>query len=255
MQRGHHQVARERIRNRRGHRLAVADLADQDHIRRLAQGVAQRDLHRRRVAPDLALVDDRLLVREQKLDRVFDRQDMPGHLLVAPFEHRRQRRALAGAGGANHQQQAALFENQGRQRDRHAQRVERRNLGRDAAEYRRQRATLAKRREPETADLGDADADVELVAVFELLELLRRQQLAEQRAHLRRRDELIAELHDLPVDLDQDRRLCRDVDVGGAFFRHQAKHLFHISAHAGLPAHRLRTKSSRRLNITPAATR
>jgi hypothetical protein len=64
------------------------------------------------VSRDLALVDDRLLVVEQELDRVLDRQDVAGHLLVAAVEHRRERRALAGAGRSDHQDQAALLEHE-----------------------------------------------------------------------------------------------------------------------------------------------
>jgi hypothetical protein len=52
----------------------------------------------------------RLLVAEQELDRVLDGEDVAGELLVAPLQHRGQRGALAGAGGAHHQDQAALLQ-------------------------------------------------------------------------------------------------------------------------------------------------
>ena len=42
VQGGQHEVARQRVRDRRGHGLAVADLADQDAVGRLAQRVLQR---------------------------------------------------------------------------------------------------------------------------------------------------------------------------------------------------------------------
>ena len=44
---------------------------------------------------DFALVDDRLLVRVQEFDRVFDRDDVIRRVLVAVVEHRRKRRRLA----------------------------------------------------------------------------------------------------------------------------------------------------------------
>jgi hypothetical protein len=46
---------------------------------------------------------------EDELDRVFQRQDVARLLLVAQVEHRRQRRRLARAGRADHQDQAALL--------------------------------------------------------------------------------------------------------------------------------------------------
>ena len=105
------------------------------------------------------------LLREQELDRVLDGEDVAGHLLVAPLDHRRQRRALAGAGGADHQDQAALFQHQLRQQRRQAQRVQRRDVERDAAEHRRDRAALLEGRQAEAAHARQADADVELAGV------------------------------------------------------------------------------------------
>ena len=59
----------------------------------------------------------------------------PGQLLVAMVHHRGQRGALAGAGRADHQHQAALFHDQVGQDRRQRQRVERRDLVRDVAEH------------------------------------------------------------------------------------------------------------------------
>ncbi len=196
----------------------------------LAQRGLQADLQALRVAADLALVDDRLLVVEDELDRVLDGQDVAGHRLVALLEHRRQRRALAGAGGADHQDQAALLHHQRVQDRRHVEALERRNVERDAAEHGGDRAALLEAREAEAADAGEADADVELAGVLELLELARRQQLGEQLARLRVRQRLVGELQQLAVDLDQDRRAGREVDVGRALLGHQPQDAFHVAA-------------------------
>ena len=56
--------------------LGVAELADQDHVRVLAQRAAQRLAERLGVEPDLALVDDAALVGMEDLDRVLDRDDV-----------------------------------------------------------------------------------------------------------------------------------------------------------------------------------
>ena len=64
-------------RERGPHRLLVAHLADQDHVGVLAQDAAHRLGEALGVRADLALVDDRVLVAVQVLDRVLDRDDVP----------------------------------------------------------------------------------------------------------------------------------------------------------------------------------
>ena len=54
-------------------RLEVAHLADQDDVGILPQRAAQRLRERPRVDRHLALVDDRLAVAVQELDRILDR--------------------------------------------------------------------------------------------------------------------------------------------------------------------------------------
>src|ERR1039457_1164857 len=197
-------MARQRIRDRRRHCLAIAYLADHDQVRRLAQRRLQADLQGLRVAPDLALVNDGFLVVEEELDRILDRQDVAGHLLVALLEHGGQRRALAGAGRPDHEDEAALLEHERAEDRRNVEAFQRRDLERDAAEDRGDRAALLEAREAKAADARKADADVELARVLELLELARRQQLGEQLARLGVRQRLIGELQQLAVDLDQD---------------------------------------------------
>src|SRR4029079_7345916 len=181
------------------------------------------------VAADLALVADRLLVVEDELDRVLDREDVAGHLLIARLEHRRERRALAGARRADHQDQATLFHHERAQDRRHVEALERRDLERDAAEHRRDRAALLESGETEAADAGEADADVELAGVLELLELAGSQQLRKQLARLRVRQRLVGELQQLAVDLDQDRRARRQVHVRRALFGHQPEDALHVA--------------------------
>ena len=57
-------------------RLEVAHLADEDHVRVLAERRLQGLAEARRVRADLALVDDAALVPVDELDRVLDREDV-----------------------------------------------------------------------------------------------------------------------------------------------------------------------------------
>ena len=225
-------MARQRVRDRRRHRLAVADLADQDAVRRLAQRVLQRGVQRGGVAADLALVDQRALVGEQVFDRILDREDVTGHRLVAVLQHRRERGALAGAGGADHQDQAPLLGDQLAQDGGQGQAVQRRDDVRDVAEHRRDRAALAEAREPEAADLGNRDRHVELAVGVELGQVLRVEDLGDQRPRLGRREQLVGQLQHLPVDPDQHRHVGRQIGVGRALLGHQAQDALHVpSAH------------------------
>ena len=90
-------------------RLEVAHFADQDDVGILPQRAAQRLRERSRVDRDLALVDDRLAVAVQELDRILDRHHVRRARLVDVIDHRRERRALAAAGRAGDQHEPALF--------------------------------------------------------------------------------------------------------------------------------------------------
>ena len=94
---------------RRLGRLAVAELADQDHVRVLAEHAPERLVERLGVDPDLALVDDAARVVVEDLDRVLDRDDVLPARAVDVAEHRRERRRLADAGRAGDEDEAAVL--------------------------------------------------------------------------------------------------------------------------------------------------
>jgi len=77
MQRGQHQVAGFGELNAVFHRLAITDLADQDHVGRLAQRVLERRVPGVGIQADFALGDDAAAVRMHVLDRILDRDDVP----------------------------------------------------------------------------------------------------------------------------------------------------------------------------------
>jgi hypothetical protein len=65
-----------------------ANLADQDHVRRLAQGVLQGFRVGRGVHTHFTLVDDAVLVLVHELHRVFDGDDVAGGVAVAEIDQR-----------------------------------------------------------------------------------------------------------------------------------------------------------------------
>ena len=84
-------------------RLAIAHLAEQNHFRRLPQRGPQSQRKIRRIRMQLALMNGRILVLVQKLDRIFDRNDVIKLCLVNQIDHRRQRRAFPAARRAGNQ--------------------------------------------------------------------------------------------------------------------------------------------------------
>ena len=161
-------------------RLEVAHFTDQDDVRVLTQRAAQRLREGARVDRDLALVDDRLVVAVQELDRILDRHHMGGSRTVDVVDHRRQRRALAAAGGAGNQDQAALFFGDLLQHLRQPELVDGPDLHRDDAEDEADGAALLEDVAAEPAEARDAVGEVDFLRLLELLPLRRRHH---RRAH------------------------------------------------------------------------
>ena len=97
---------------------------------------------------DFALVDDRLVVAMEVLDRVLDRHDVRRRGVVDVVQHRGQRRRLAGAGGAGDEDQAALFVGDPLEHRRQLQLVDGRDAGRNDAHDQPDGAALLKRKRP-----------------------------------------------------------------------------------------------------------
>ena len=105
VQRAHHENAHLGRGHRDAHRLEVAQLADQDDVRILAQGRVQRVREALAVHADLALTDETALALMHELDRVLDGEDVALHARVDVIDHRRERGGLARAGLAGDQDQ------------------------------------------------------------------------------------------------------------------------------------------------------
>ncbi len=211
---------------RRGDRLQVAHLADQDHVGVLAQGGSQAEREVRRVGADLALVDDRAFVLVQELDRVLDREDVVGALGVDHVEHRGQRRRLARAGRPGDEHEAARLGGQLAQHLGDAERVEAGDLVRHQPEGGAHRAALEEAVDAEAGDAGDRVGEVELFAGLEAFALVVVEDAVDDLSRLlpgERREPLHRD--DLPLVAHRRREAGAEVDVGRPRLDHATEDL------------------------------
>ena len=142
------------------HRFLVADLADQDDVRRLAQRVLECGMPGLRVDADFALRDDASLMRVDILDRILDRHDVAARVFVAMTDHGGERRRLTRARAADNDAQAALVHDDVLENRRQLEFLERRNFGRDRTEHGTHHALLNECAHPEAADALRRDREI-----------------------------------------------------------------------------------------------
>ena len=162
-----HEMAGERRLHRHADRLPIAELADDDHVRALAQHVAKGDVKVRGVAADFALADPRHPIAMHELDRVLERDDVPGAGGVDVMHHRRHRGGFAGARRPGHQHEAARLIGEMPDVLREAQRGEVELPTRDRTGHKGKLALLAREIEPEAAAVGEAHPTVKVALAGE----------------------------------------------------------------------------------------
>ena len=104
-----------------------------------------------------------LVVAVQELDRILDRHHVRRARLVDVVDHRRERRALAAAGRAGDQHEAALFLGDRLEHRRQPELVDRADLHRDDAEDQADRAALLEDVAAEAAEAGHAVGEVDFL--------------------------------------------------------------------------------------------
>ena len=226
MQRAEAEVAGLGVGHGRLHGLLVTDFADQDAVGRLSHGVLQGIFPGEGIHADLALVDQRLLVLEQILDRVLDGENVSRTMGVAMIEHRCQGGRFPRSGRADDEHQTTSFHDQvGQYRGQH-QRIEWRDIAGDVTYDDRDRAALPEQIDPEVPETGYPERDVHLLRFFEDLCLFRSQQFAGDLLDHRRFHDLLIDRYAIALDLDVDRCPGTDEDVRGLPLRHHMEELF-----------------------------
>ena len=117
----------------------------------------------------LALVDDRLLVSVEELDRVLDRHDVLVALRVDVVDHRRERRRFSRAGRPGAEDESALLVADLLEDRRQEQLADRQDAGRDDAQHEADRAPLLEDVASEASEVRHGVGDVDLEVVLELL--------------------------------------------------------------------------------------
>ena len=220
VQRRQHQVAGLGRGDRGLDRLVVAHLADQDHVGVLSQRAPERGGEAPGVDLHLALVDDRLLVAVQELDRVLDRDDVLAALGVDVVDHRGERRRLARAGGAGAQDQPALLVRDALEHDRQPELAHGHDLDRDDAQHQADRAALLENVAAEAAEPGHGVRDVDLEVLLELLLLAVAHDGERHRDGVLLHEALgLDERNQLAVDAQHRVRPHLQVEVGGLALR------------------------------------
>jgi len=162
------------------------------------------------------------------------RDDVLAALRVDVVDHRGERRRLARAAGADHQDQAAsqhdhVFDDLG-----HAELVELRQLRRDEAQHHCDVAALVEHVDTEAAETGLGQCEVDLEVASKGLELSLVHELERSLPnHLRGKLDLI-DGHDLAVDLDHDGGIGGEKKVRRLFVHHQLEE--RLDVHLGRPA-------------------
>ena len=211
------------------HGVAIADLAHQDHVRGLAQGVFQRHLPAFGIDPEFALRNDAVLVLMHELDRIFHCDDVSIGVLVAVIHQRRERGRFTGAGAADENDQAALGHGDIAQHCGQSEFFQGRDALRDGPQYQADPTLLNVGIRAETTDARGRNREVAFLGRFKLGGLAIVHDRTRQIRSVRRRQHLVGLRHDAPIHLDGWWKACGDEQVGAVFLQHQTQQIMHES--------------------------
>jgi len=152
---------------------------------------------------------------------------VPGHPGAAVVEHRRHRGRLAGAGGADHDHQAALGHHDIFQHFGQAQVFQLRNRGINGTQHHAHGAHLHEGRDAEAPQVTRADREVRFLALLEHRSLLIVHDRTRQVGGVGGRQRLGRHGRHFAVDLDGGREAGGDEEVRAFLADHQAQQVEH----------------------------
>ena len=231
VQRAEDEVARLGRGDRGSDRLEVAHFADEDHVRVLSQRAADRLREARHVVPDLALGDERLRGRVVEFDRVLDGDDVHAALVVDDVQHRGERRRLAGAGRAGHEDEPARLEEKLLHRGRDADLLKREKSRGDLAENRAVALALLEHGHAEARAVGVRKREVSAAVLLDLLHLLVGGDLAHEVVRVLLRKRLLRKRAKLAVHAQLGRHVRADVEVRAPLVDRRLQQFAHVYVH------------------------
>src|SRR3954470_14480764 len=119
------------------------------------------------MAPDLALVDQALLVVVYELDRIFDRDDVIRSRPVDVVDHRGERRRLAGAGRTGDEHETFLQRTEIQDGWRELELLRRHDARWHLAKHRAHAASVEKHIRAETAEPFHLVGEIRIVTLVE----------------------------------------------------------------------------------------
>ena len=192
------------------HGFPISNLADQDHVRRLAQGILQRDLVGLGIDADFALRHQAIAMVVYEFDRVLDGNDMTMRVTVAVIHHRSQRGRFTGTGSTDKNDQASLGHGDILQNRRQVQFFETRNIGIDDPQYHAAAAALHEGIDTKAGNAGQRDGKITFLFFLEFGNLLVVHDRTRQHLRVIRRQVLLRDHGDLAVDFHGRRRARGD---------------------------------------------
>ena len=234
---GEDQVARFGDGKGRLHRFQVADFADQHDIRVLAQDVFQGLGEAGRIGAHFALVDERILMRVQIFDGVFDGDDVGVALGVHQVDHRGQGGGFTRTRGAGDEDQAARTARQVGHHFRQAQLREAHDAEGNRTESPGDGPALHEDVGAETRKPFHPEGQVQLVAGLELGLLAFRQDRIAELLGVGGGERGAFDRHQTAVDTQLRGRAGGDVQIARTAFDHRLEQL--VQGQGRIIAHRL----------------
>ena len=209
------------------HGLTIPDLADQNHVRRLAQGIFQRNFIRLGIDTDFALGHQTILVVMHEFDRILDGNDMTMRVAIAVVHHRCQRGRLTRARAAYEDDQATLGHRDILQDRRQVEFVETGDLGVDDTQHHARAATLHEGIDTKTRHARQGDGEVTFLVLFEFRHLLVVHDRTRQDLGMIRGQILLRDRRHLAVDFHRRRRARGNEKVRPVLANHHAQQVVH----------------------------
>src|ERR1700730_15321303 len=208
-------------------RCPVSEIADQEHIGRLTQGVLERRVPGVGVDADLAVRDHAALVGVHVFDRILDGDDVPARLVVSVGDHLGGRGGFARTGAADDDRQPALAEHDLLEDRGQLELLEGRDLGVDQPDDAADRRLLHEGAHAEAPDARRGDCEVAFLGGVEFRGLPVLHDGAHQRRGLLDGERALALRPDFAVDLDRRRETRGNEQVGGLFLRYPPQQVLH----------------------------